>query len=87
MRWVAAFAVAAVVAVAWTQYRVLAVAETIAQLKDALMQTLTARWKEADGTEHVVVTPREPGEAADAHMARHVESVKLGKAAFPPATR
>lgn len=69
----------------WMVYRVETTAQEVLRIKELLMDTLVARWRDADNIEHEVITPPRDGETAEAHVARHAEKVKLLKAQFPPA--
>lgn len=69
----------------WIQWRLVEVSSQVSILEERLMQTLVARWTDADGVEHTVNTPPLDGETPEAHVERHVKIVKLMKDAFPPA--
>jgi hypothetical protein len=49
------------------------------------MQTLVTRWRNAKGVEHSVNTPRQEGESAEEHAARHAAAVAALQAIYPPA--
>lgn len=85
MRGLIAFAAVMLAAVGWHHYRALEIEAALQQLQELLMQTLVARWRDADNIEHVVTTPREEGETAAEQAARHKEAVDAYKELFPPA--
>lgn len=68
----------------WMVYRVETTAQEVLRIKEQIMQTMVTRWRDADGVEHSVSTPREPNESAEAQAARHKEAVKALQALFPP---
>lgn len=51
---------------------------------EAHMQSFKATWKDADGLEHCVTTPRNEGEELPLWADRHREAVDALKAVFPP---
>jgi hypothetical protein len=48
-------------------------------------ETYVTTWKDAEGLQHTVNTPREDEETKEAWAARHKESVDALKELFPPA--
>jgi len=67
-------------------HEVAALAEQVStSIREARVMTMVSTWKDADGIEHVVNTPREDGQSADDQAAAHKEGVDALKALFPPA--
>jgi hypothetical protein len=87
MRALTVAAVAAVGLVAWSAWRIEATATRVREFAEELdqMQTLVTRWRDAKGVEHTVNTPRQEGESADEHAARHAAAVAALQAIYPPA--
>lgn len=68
----------------WMVYRVETTAQEVLRIKEQIMQTMVTRWRDAQGLEQSVTTPRAPNETAEAQAARHDEAVKALKALYPP---
>jgi hypothetical protein len=79
--------VAAVGLVAWSAWRIEVTATRVREFAEELdqMQTYVTNWRDAKGVPHSVTTPRQQGETAAAHAARHQESVEALQAIYPPA--
>jgi hypothetical protein len=87
MRALTVAVVAAVGLVAWSAWRIEVTATRVREFAEELdqMQTLVTRWRDAKGVEHSVNTPRQEGESAEEHAARHAAAVAALQAIYPPA--
>jgi hypothetical protein len=87
VRFLIAVLVAAMGMLAWTAWRVETTVNEVHEYIKELdqMQTYVTNWRDAKGVPHSVTTPRQQGETAAAHAARHQESVEALQALYPPA--
>ncbi len=85
MRWLSVALVVALAAMGWAHYRVQRVQTHIERIKELLMQSITTEWKDANGNNHSVTTPRNENESREDWYARHAEAVAAAQAIWPPA--